>query len=160
MPNKQFFLSFENFEKGLIVLYVRDLPDFARIDDGQELRDVILKVQEVGKGVVVEGQGLDHFALQRLDGRQGVEVEFGEPALDVPDAGLEGLFAQKGRLAFDVATGLFDVVDPGDHAHPAAPEYGQLFSNLLLSDRRTRCHDDYCVTAAHDGRKWAGPIQV
>ena len=25
-PNKQFFLSFENFEKGLIVLYVRDLP--------------------------------------------------------------------------------------------------------------------------------------
>ena len=27
MPNKQFFLSFENFEKGLIVLYVRDLPE-------------------------------------------------------------------------------------------------------------------------------------
>ena len=26
MPNKQFFLSFEKFEKGLIVLYVRDLP--------------------------------------------------------------------------------------------------------------------------------------
>ena len=26
MPNKQFFLSYENFEKGLIVIYARDLP--------------------------------------------------------------------------------------------------------------------------------------
>ena len=26
MPNKEFFLYFENFEKGIIVLYVRDLP--------------------------------------------------------------------------------------------------------------------------------------
>ena len=26
MPNKQFVLYFQNFEKGLIVLYVRDLP--------------------------------------------------------------------------------------------------------------------------------------
>ena len=30
MPNKQFLISFENFEKGFIVLYVRDLPGPSR----------------------------------------------------------------------------------------------------------------------------------
>ena len=33
MPNKQFFLSFENFEKGLIVLYALGLPAAVEDDD-------------------------------------------------------------------------------------------------------------------------------
>ena len=34
MPNKQFFLSFEIFEKGFFALYARDLPAAGGVAEG------------------------------------------------------------------------------------------------------------------------------
>ena len=59
MPNKQFFLSFENFEKGLIVLYACDLPvipkTMARPALVARLPVIVLKLQgfKIGYNVSV-----------------------------------------------------------------------------------------------------------
>ena len=51
MPNKQYFLSFGNFEKGLNVLYVRDLPVLQTlvvnvVDGGVAALDPVKKMGE------------------------------------------------------------------------------------------------------------------
>ena len=62
MPNKQFFLSFENFEKGLIVLYVRDLPA-VKVGGGLALEGAVGRLAVVLTPETEEALPLDGVVL-------------------------------------------------------------------------------------------------
>ena len=77
MPNKQFFLSFENFEKGLVVLYVRDLPVVSAVQVLQVCYQPLL----LGKQVEL----MDKLALARPRvARQGDEAQGGQDGGQFP----------------------------------------------------------------------------
>lgn len=60
------------------------------VDVGEEVVDVVAKVQQVSERVVVEAEGLEDLVPQGLQGRQLLDVRVGEPELDVLQGGFQG----------------------------------------------------------------------
>ena len=77
----------------------------AGINRGQQLIDVVLEVQQVHEGVVVEGERLDNLSSDGVDVGQRLQVDVGELPHHGLDARLQGLVRQEGWFGLRVSTG-------------------------------------------------------
>ncbi len=67
----------------------------AGVDGGEQLAHVVLEVQQVDEGVVVEGQRFDYLVPYGVDVAEGLEVHVGELSHHCFDASFQGLFGQE-----------------------------------------------------------------
>ena len=79
--------------------------DLAGVNSGQQLIDVVLEVQEVHEGVVIQGERLDNLSSDGVDIGQRLQVNVGELPDHGLDAGLQGLVRQERWFRLGVSTG-------------------------------------------------------
>ena len=66
---------------------------------------MVFEVQQVDKGVIVQGQGLDNLVLDVVNVAEGLDVHVGELSDDKLDAALQVLLREERGLGFCVSAG-------------------------------------------------------
>ena len=78
--------------------------DLASVNRGQQLIDVVLEVQEVHEGVVIQAERLDNLSSDGVDVRQRLQVHVGELSHHGLDTRLQGLVREERWFRLGVST--------------------------------------------------------